>query len=53
MKNSDVLDNLDNKLAHLSDDEGVVLTGVIRDYLCLFSDDPGRTDLVCHDVLCR
>ena len=50
LKNSDVLCDLDKKLGHLSPDEKEDVEKVIGDFPELFSDVPGRTNLVEHDV---
>ena len=50
LKNSEVLMDLDAMLSHLSTDQKSQITDVITEYGVIFSDVPGRTDLVCHDV---
>ena len=50
LKNSEVLQHLDSKVDHLRPDEQVLLFDVIRDFGSLFSDTPGRTSVVTHDV---
>ena len=50
LKNSDVLANLEEKVNHLGVSERNDILQVIREYPELFSDVPGRTNLVEHDV---
>ena len=50
LQNSDVLNNLDVKFGHLSENEKQIMTGVLLGYPNVFSDDPGLTDLTCRDV---
>jgi hypothetical protein len=50
LKNSEVLLHLDSKVGHLKPDEQGLLFDVIRDFGSLFSDTPGRTSVVTHDV---
>ena len=50
LKNSDVLSNLDARLAHLSLEQQRQLSDLIHEFSHLFSDVPGRTDLVYHDI---
>ena len=50
LKNSEVLQNMDSKIGHLKPDEQVLLFDVVRNFSSLFSDTPGRTHVVFHDV---
>ena len=50
LQNSDVLDNLECKLDHLLPEEQEELSSLLLEYSHLFSDTPGRTELVFHDV---
>ena len=45
-----MLNNLDVKLGHLSENEKQIMTGVLLGYPNVFSDDTGLTDLTCHHV---
>ena len=49
--NSDILNNLDQKLAHLEPSEQKELKQLIHDYEHLFPDIPTRTDKIYHDVV--
>ena len=48
--NSDVLEDIERKVSHLSVDQKTEIVSVIFGNLQLFSDVPGRTDLVEHDI---
>ena len=48
--NSDVLANIEKKVSHLSPEQKVEIVSVIFGNRQLFSDTPGRTDLVDHDI---
>ncbi|XP_072182212.1 uncharacterized protein [Diadema setosum] len=50
LKNSDALCDLDRKLGHLSHGERDDVKQIIADFPELFSDVPGRTSVVQHDV---
>ena len=50
LKNSEVLKDLDNRLSHLSPSQREELKALIFEYPRLFSDVPGRTNIVQHDV---
>uniref|UniRef100_A0A096M9Z4 ribonuclease H n=1 Tax=Poecilia formosa TaxID=48698 RepID=A0A096M9Z4_POEFO len=50
LKNSETLDKLDTLLAHLPAGRAKQLAGLIGEFPCLFSDTPGRTHLIEHDV---
>ena len=50
LKNSEVLKDLDNRLSHLSPSQREELKALIFEYPRLFSDVPGRTNVVQHDV---
>ena len=51
LKNSDILNNLDQKLSHLDQHERVELEKLIYEYEHLFPDVPTRTDKIFHDVV--
>jgi hypothetical protein len=51
LENSDILKNLDEKLAHLEPSKRDELKQVIYEYEHLFSDIPIRTDKIYHDVI--
>lgn len=50
LQNSQVLANLEEKLCHLSGVEKKEMMEVIQKYKHIFSDVPGRTSLISHDV---
>ena len=50
LKNSDVLNNLDQVLQHLSDPRKDVIKGILQEFIQLFPDVPGRTIAAIHDV---
>ncbi len=50
LSNSDVLNNLDEKLKHLEPSKRDDLKKVIGDYKHLFPDVPSRTGMIHHDV---
>ena len=50
LSNSDVLNNLDEKLKHLEPSKQEDLKKVSNDYKHLFRDVPSRTDMIYHDV---
>ena len=50
LNNSQVLNNLDDKLDCLSPEQRTDMTDLICEYKSLFSDVPGKTDLLSHDV---
>ena len=50
LKNSDVLENLEDKFHHLSPDEREDMIQLVSDFIQLFSDVPSTTNAVCHDV---
>ena len=50
LSNSDVLNNLDEKLKHLEPSKREDLKKVINDYKHLFPDVPSRTDMIYHNV---
>ena len=49
-KNSDVLENLEDKFHHLSPDEREDMIQLVNDFIQVFSDVPSTTNVVCHDV---
>ena len=50
MRNSDVLANLDKKLSHLPLKERAEVVNLIKEFILLFPDTPGKTTAVTHDV---
>ena len=48
--NSEILSNLSQYLAHLSNKEREDMTSLILEYKEIFKDDPGLTHLLKHDV---
>ena len=50
LQNTNVLNNLDAKLSHLSEPQRQDLKEIIQDFKHLFSDIPTRTDTIFHDV---
>ena len=50
LQNSDILQNLDQKLSHFDEDKSLELKQLILDYEHLFPDIPSRTDKIHHDV---
>ena len=50
MRNSDVLANLDKKLSHLPLKERAEVVNLIKEFILLFPDTPGKTTAVIHDV---
>ena len=50
LKNSDILNDLDQKLFHLSSDKRLELKQLILEYEHLFPDIPSRTDKIYHYV---
>ncbi|XP_037803946.1 uncharacterized protein LOC119598371 [Penaeus monodon] len=48
--NSDFLNNLENKFVHLDSSKQQQLTNLLLDFSYLFSDVPGRTSLMHHDI---
>ena len=50
LKNSDVLNNLDQVLQHLSDPRKEAIKGILLEFIKLFPDVPGRTTAAVHDV---
>ena len=50
LSNSDVLNNLDEKLKHLEPSKREDLKKIIGEYKHLFSDVPSRTEMIHHDV---
>ena len=51
LENSDIINNLDQKLSHLEPEQCEQLKSVIHDYIELFPDIPSRTDKIYHDVI--
>ncbi len=50
LQNSEVLENLDQKLSHLQDQEKSELKQLLCEYKHLFPDVPTRTNKIFHDV---
>ena len=50
LQNSDVLQNLEGKLSHLPKEEKKAVMELIRKFVLLFPDVPGKTTCACHDV---
>uniref|UniRef100_UPI00358EF568 small ribosomal subunit protein eS1-like n=1 Tax=Myxine glutinosa TaxID=7769 RepID=UPI00358EF568 len=50
MTNTNVLKNRDQKLGHSTRAQQGQLSNLISEFVPLFTDVPGRTDLVCHDI---
>ena len=50
MKNSDVLANLEEKLAHLPVRERTEVVKLIQEFTLLFTDTLGKTTAMMHDV---
>ena len=50
LKNSDVLQDLNSKLSHLSQYQPQGLEHLLHEFEHLFPNDPNRTDAICHDV---
>ena len=50
LQNSQILGDLNAKLAHLSPDESCDVEALIKGYGNLFPDVPSRTDVIEHDV---
>ena len=50
LKNSEILSNLDSKLAHLSFDRREEIKTLVFSFKNLFPDVPNKTTAVCHDV---
>lgn len=50
LKNSETLGQLDKLFLHLSASHAKQLSELIRSFPCLFSDIPGRTCLLEHDI---
>ena len=50
LNNSEILRNIDSKLAHLTQSQQQDLKELFSEYKQLFSDVPSRTDTIIHDV---
>ena len=50
MTNSEVLSNLDEKLAHLSEEQCEAMEALLLRYEEVFPDVPRRTNVMVHDV---
>ena len=50
LRNSDILANLAIKLSHLSQLQQQQVSSLLLEFVDLFSDTPGRTSFVHHDV---
>ncbi len=44
------MSNVESKVSHLEPSQQKELITLLRQYEYLFGDEPGRTDLTCHDV---
>jgi hypothetical protein len=51
LQNTDILNDLDNRLKHLDNDKRDELKKLISEYPQIFSDVPTRTDKIFHDVI--
>ena len=50
LQNSDVLEHLERKLSHLPVGEREAITQLVREFVVVFPDVPGKTNLASHDV---
>ena len=50
LKNSDILNNLNQKLKHLPNTKRKVIEGLLQEFVQLFPDVPGWTTAAIHDV---
>uniref|UniRef100_A0A669BX09 Gypsy retrotransposon integrase-like protein 1 n=1 Tax=Oreochromis niloticus TaxID=8128 RepID=A0A669BX09_ORENI len=50
LKNSEILNDLDTYLAHLSEPDRADITDLIENNLSLFSDHPRQTAVLCHNI---
>ena len=50
LQNSDVLQNLEDKLSHLPKEEKDAIVELVHKFALLFPDVPGKTICACHDV---
>ena len=50
LKNSDIFNNLDDKLKHLLQSQRKDLKEILTEYKELFPDVPSQTDMIYHDV---
>ena len=50
LENSDIFDNLDDKLAHLLPSQRKDLKKILQQHEKLFSDVPSRTNAIYHNV---
>ena len=52
-KNSMVLQNLGEKLGHLSEYQQLTMSDLIQEYRDLFTDAPGRTTVLSHNIVLK
>ena len=50
LNNSEILDNLDLKLSHLSKSKKQEIIALLSEFSHLFPDTPSRTDMIEHDI---
>ena len=50
LNNTEVLNNIELKVAHLEPSQQQEIIQLLREYDYLFGDNPGRTNLTAHDV---
>ena len=50
LKISDILNNLYQKLKHLSDPRKNMIKGILQEFIHVFPDAPGQTNAAIHDV---
>lgn len=48
--NSDVLRNIEDKLAHIDSEKRREVLSIVNDFRSLFPDVPRKTNVVVHDV---
>ncbi len=50
LETADGLSNLEPKVSHLEPSQQNELVALLKEFEYLFGDEPGKTDLTCHDV---
>ncbi len=50
LENADILSNLESKVSHLEPSQQSEFMALLKEFEYLFGDEPGKTDLTCHDV---
>ena len=50
LKNSDILNNLDQKLEHFPAPKRNMIKDILQEFILIFPDAPGRTNAATHDV---